>query len=161
MIMPSEWFSSQLSSSAEGFAWAAEQIPMERRNRQPPGPLGEWSAARHIFHMYFYERTIALPSMRQWLGDPMPVVNDEDEDTAWKSIERTEDLLRKFQLIRDQQIALLPLLDQADWDRVCETVWGPSTLLWVVTKTYQHTAEHISDVLRIALFWDFAASRED
>jgi hypothetical protein len=26
-----------------------------------------------------------------------------------------------------------------------------------VSKTYQHTAEHINDVLRIALFWDFFA----
>ena len=45
---------------------------------------------------------------------------------------------------------------------MCETNWGPVPLFWVVSKTYQHTAEHISDLLRIALFWDdFAAGEED
>ena len=30
-------------------------------------------------------------------------------------------------------------------------------LRWVVAKTYQHTAEHTSDILRIVLYWDFLA----
>jgi hypothetical protein len=160
MIQPSEWFSSQLSSSADGLAWAAEQIPAERLNKRPPKGLGEWPPARHIFHMLFYEQTIALPSMQQWLGEPMPVVQDGDEDKAWSSGERVEDMLLKFQEVRAQQIALLPKLDPSGWDRTCETVWGPATLFWVVAKTYQHTAEHISDVLRMALFWDIFAARE-
>ena len=161
MINPSEWFSNQLSANAEGLFWAANQVPGERQYKKPPQGLGEWSAARHIFHMLYYEQTIALPSMRQWYGEPSPLVQDSDEETAWNGSERMDDLLLKFQNIRDQQIALLPKLGQTDWDRVCDTIWGPVTLLWVVTKTYQHTMEHISDLLRIALFWERAATREN
>ena len=38
--------------------------------------------------------------------------------------------------------------------RLVKLIWGPVTLSWVVSKTYQHTAEHTGDILRIALFWD-------
>ena len=45
--------------------------------------------------------------------------------------------------------------DDQLWHEPRETeFWGTVTLLWVVTKTYQHTSEHIHDVLRMALFWD-------
>lgn len=154
----SEWFSTRLSSSALDFAWAAGQVPADRQNKQPPRGLGEWSAARHIFHLGYYEQTIALPGMQQWLGRPM-IEPKDDEDSAWQGNELVDDLLRRFQEIRDQQIALLPGLKETDWGVVCETIWGPQTLAWVVTKTYQHTAEHISDVLRIALFWDHYAEK--
>ncbi|MBE3143746.1 MAG: DinB family protein, partial [Planctomycetes bacterium] len=122
---------------------------------QPPAGLGEWTAARHIFHMLYYEQTIALPSMRQWLGDECPSTDGVDEDVAWaEGQENVESLLAEFRKVRVEQVALLPRLDDAVWNAVHETVWGPVTLLWVVSKTYQHTTEHINDVMRIALFWD-------
>jgi hypothetical protein len=158
MAKISEWFSSQLSSSAEGFIWSARQVPPERLDRRPPMELGEWTAVRHVFHMLFYEQTVALPGMRQWLGDPLPVIQDEDK--AWTGRETIETLLPAFSEVRRLQIALLPQFGEADWNRVCDTNWGPVTLFWVVSKTYQHTAEHISDVLRIALFWDFFVDRK-
>ena len=65
-----------------------------------------------------------------------------------------EGLLEKFRAVRTEQIALLPNFDEAVWNTAREAVWGPVTLLWVVSKTYQHTAEHINDVMRIGLFWD-------
>ena len=153
----SRWFSSQLSSSAEGLAWSARQVPLVRHDQRPPANLGEWSAARHVFHMLFYEQNIALPGMRQWLGDPLPEI--VEEDPAWSGSMPIDTLLPAFLEIRSQQIALLPQFREEDWQRVCDTNWGPVTLFWVVSKTYQHTAEHISDVLRIALFWDFFAAR--
>jgi hypothetical protein len=156
----SKWFSSQLTTSAEGFAWAARQVPSGRQNLAPPRPLGEWSAARHVYHLLSYEQAIALPAMRQWLGDPLVEPNDEEEDHAWDPNTRIEDLLPRFQTIRQEQIALLPRFTELDWERTCETVWDSVPLHWVVSKTYQHTAEHISDVLRIALFWEFAVGRE-
>ncbi len=156
----SQWFASQLSSSAEGLVWSARQISLARREQQPPAALGEWSAARHVFHMLFYEQHIALPGMRQWLGGPLPEI--VDEDPAWTGSEDIDTLLPAFLEIRSQQIALLPQFGAEDWKRVCHTNWGPVSFLWVVSKTYQHTAEHINDVLRIALFWDyFAAQAQD
>ena len=151
----SQWFDEQLQVSANGFVWGTEQVPEARRYAPPPKGLGEWTVARHVFHLWFYEQTIALPSMQQWLGGTMPSGEDEDEDIAWSNAQdNVEILLEKFKAVRAEQIALLPNFDEATWNATREAVWGPVSLLWVVSKTYQHTAEHINDVMRIGLFWD-------
>ena len=151
----SHWFHEQLQTSANGFVWGTEQVPEERRYAQPPKGLGEWTVARHVFHLWYYEQTIALPSMQQWLGESIPSLDDADEDVDWSNTQETvEGLLEKFSIVRAEQIALLPKFDDAAWNATREAVWGPVTLLWVVSKTYQHTAEHINDVMRIGLFWD-------
>ena len=147
-VTSSEWFQRQLQASADGFVWAVEQVPAERRFLRPPLPLGEWSAARHAFHLLYYERTIALPSMRQWLGEAMPSMFGASEDTAWSrgGDWALDGLLAEFQEVRARQIALLPAFDEGLWDEPRQTVWRTVTLRWVVTKTYQHTAEHTHDV---------------
>jgi hypothetical protein len=152
----SEWFHDQLQASADGFVWGALQVPNARRNIRPPDEeLGEWTAARHIFHMVFYEKNFALPRMRTWLGEPLPVEGIE-EDTAWaEGSYNFESLLDEFKKVRDEQIQLLAKFDEQAWNLTRETAWGPVKLSWVVSKTYQHTAEHTSDILRIALFWDW------
>jgi len=157
----SDWFHHQLQASAEGFVWGAQQVPAERQHLAPPDGLGDWTAARHIFHMVFYEQTIALPSMGQWLGEPRPVTDDLDEDIAWSKAQNdVESLLADFKKIRAEQVALLPRFDDRAWLQTCETTWGPVTLTWVVSKTYQHTAEHTNDIMRIALFWDRFVARQ-
>lgn len=159
----------------------------------PPGPMGEWSAFRHLFHLHYYEKSLALPGTEQWWGGAIPKVADGDEESAWQvSLEagedlaaqheratwedRTaeaplptipptavqipgdlrlfEDLLSQFLALRQAQASLLLKAPDEAWDQPLATVWGQTTLAWVVSKTYQHTAEHISDVLSIALFWD-------
>jgi hypothetical protein len=152
----SSWFQQQLQTSADGFVWAVKQMPPERRFASPPLLFGEWSAARHAFHMLFYERTIALPSMRQWLGGPPPAVFGTSEETAWRdrAANDLEGLLVAFREIRAEQIGLLSQYDGSAWDQTHSTVWGAMALRWVVTKTYQHTAEHTHNVLSMVLFWD-------
>jgi hypothetical protein len=111
--------------------------------------------------MAYYEQTIALPSMRQWLGAACPSTDDLDEGAAWSTGQNNlESLLAQFREVRAQQVALLPAFDDSTWDETREAVWGPVTLHWVVSKTYQHTAEHTNDVMRIALFWDFFEARQ-
>ncbi len=150
----SQWFHDQLQASADGFVWGAQQVPPARRNARPPEALGEWTAARHIFHMGFYEQNTALPSMLQWLGKPLPV-DSVAEDVAWgEGTDNVESLLAEFTKVRAEQIQMLARFDDAAWNSTRDTVWGPVSLLWVVSKTFQHTAEHTSDILRIALFWD-------
>ncbi|HSL29245.1 MAG TPA: DinB family protein, partial [Anaerolineales bacterium] len=93
--------------------------------------------------------------MQQWLGETIPSLDEEDEDLIWSETpDRVENLLEKFRAVRAEQISLLPEFDEAAWHATREAVWGPVTLLWVVSKTYQHTAEHTNDVMRIGLFWD-------
>ena len=116
-----QWFQFQLQASGEGFVWGVEQVPSERRALLPPAKLGEWTAARHVFHMLCYEQTIALPSMQQWLGRPLPV--DLDEDAAWNGENQDPDtLLARFRQVRAEQIALLPKFEEADWQATREAV---------------------------------------
>src|SRR5215216_2880260 len=97
MMDYSQWFQEQLQVSADGFVWSAEQVPVARQNLQPPTELGQWSAARHVFHLWYYEQTIALPSMRQWLDGIKPAMEGLDEDIAWtQNQERIENLLDQF-----------------------------------------------------------------
>jgi len=151
----SRWFHEQLQSTADGFEWAVEQVPKNRLFLRPQTPfLGEWPAARHAFHMLHYERTYAIPSMRQWLGDPAPDAAGVNEDTAWQEGHELAEVLQKFRVVRDEQIALLTQFEDTDWEELRQTYWQQQSLRWVMSKTIQHTAEHTHDVLSIALFWD-------
>lgn len=155
----SEWFSKQLQASAEGLLWGAEQVPAARHFRQPPANLGQWSVARHLFHMVDYEQKFVVPLMRQWLGEPVPSFVYDEED-AWQrvEVETIEPLVAQFRAVRSEQLALLPLFKASAWSEERQTFAKDesATLRWVVTKTYQHTAAHINDVLRMALFWEIS-----
>jgi hypothetical protein len=157
----STWFQQQLQVSADGFSWAVTQVPPVRLYCQPPQGLGEWTAARHLFHMLDYERQIALPVMQQWLGAAEVLVN-WDEEAGWRANcgAPIEDLLDQFRAVRSEQIGLLSQFSEHAWHELQMTGWGPIPLLWLVSKTYQHTNEHTSDVLRMALFWDYYAREE-
>ena len=149
------WFRDQLLSTADGFIWAIEQVPEERLNLLPEHPsLGEWTALRHVFHMVHYERTFAIPSMRQWLGEPLPILSRHDEDAAWRNGHQLTALVNGFLGNRKAQVALLDEFDQGAWEETLRTYWGMQSLRWIVSKTLQHTAEHTHDILSIALFWD-------
>jgi hypothetical protein len=155
------WFREQLQGLADGFVWGAMLVPDERRDVVPPAGLGEWTAARHVFHLVHYEQTIALPSMRQWLGEGKPDVSGPAEEVAWRRADRDVGrLIAAFRSVREAEIALLDAFDGDAWVSSRPTLWGPMSLGWVVTKTFQHTAEHISDVMRIALFWDMFAAQQ-
>src|SRR6516225_6660363 len=101
-----EWFSYQLKASGEGFVWAVEQVPLEWQTCSPSKKgFGEWSVARHIFHMLYYEREIALPHMQHWLGSPLPSFDtyDNDEAETWEKEAHAasiEHLLQEFQHVR-------------------------------------------------------------
>jgi hypothetical protein len=148
------WFQTQLQAGAEGFAWAVSQVPAERQTRTPPAGLSEWTVARHVFHLMFYEREVALPSMRQWLGQALDEASVPDEDVAWDARALVAELLEQFQHGRAAQVALLGQMPAGAWDEPKATLWGQRSLHWVMTKTYQHTAEHVHNVLSLALFWD-------
>ena len=156
-----QWFRDQLQASADGFIWGVEQVPPERRSIQPPGPspFGEWPATRHLIHLINYEEVIALPSMRQWLGAPRPVVAAWDDTERWDGGWTLERLVDRFRGVRAEQIGLLAEFDDRLWAESREAIWGPVALQWVVSKTYQHTLEHTDTVLRQALFWDFFVAR--
>lgn len=152
------WFSRQLMNSAEGFIWAFEQMPTERLWAVPRSPyLGAWPAARHASHMLNYERLLVIPAMRWWLGDA-PVSAQHME--RWEASENhwsppdLETVLADFRQARDEQLALIAEVPEPLWDTLRSSLWGEVTLKWLVSKTFQHTAEHTSTVMQIVLFWD-------
>ena len=152
----SSWFTNQLNSTAEGFIWSVEQVPSERREQAPPQRLGEWSAARHVFHMLYYEQNAVVPTMQMWLGQSITIDEaDFNEDAAWDDSKDVATMLADFRRVRAAQLEMLPdFTDQLWHEKRATSFWGDVTLLWLVSKTFQHTAEHTHDVMRMALFWD-------
>ena len=158
------WLSDELGRSALGYDWAVRQVPEDRLDLTPPPGLWEWSALRHLYHLVWYEREIALPTMRLWPDGPPFTEEGLDEEAAWTADRAGVELeawLRLLAAGRDEQRARLAGMDAAAWTAERPTGWDdlprPVPLRWVVAKTYQHTAEHTNDVLRIALFWDIFA----
>jgi hypothetical protein len=154
----SQWFYLQLQASIDSFLWAVEQIPQERLYFAPK--TDRWPVARIIYHLACYEQRIALPSMRQWLGEPKPVVGTQEEDGAqedrnWNDGQGHEmsALIADFRAVRTEQHALCSQFDEQSWYESRDVIWGHLPLKWVVTKTYQHTLEHTDEVLRAYLWW--------
>ena len=146
-----QWFEYQLQSTLDGFLWAVRQVPNDRWSALPPTPLGEWSVAQHVLHLFEYERDLALPSMHQWLGAPPAVRKAAHENETFT----VEFMLTQFEQVREAEIAHLRQFDQEQWtSNQNTTFWGEVSLFWLVSKTYQHTLEHTHDILRLALFWD-------
>ena len=154
------WFRYQLQASADGFAWSLSQISPALLDQQPVDPdyMGTWPPLRHVWHVTEYERCLALPSMKQWLGAPLPGEDAwPDTDEAWAAVvdKSPAALSAAFRQVRQQQIGLLDDLAGADWDTPLETLWGHRPLSMVVTKTFQHTYEHGDTLLRMGLWWEF------
>lgn len=162
-IVPIDWFQQRLRTSAEDFVWAAHQVPAHRHSTQPPRQsLGEWSVERHALHLVFYDEYSVIPTIGHWLGGPAASEadsTDELEDEAFAQRPSLDDLLDQFRSLREQQIELLEECATLAWDEPRETMWTPAmetpiTARWILTKSLQHTAEHLHNVLALALFWD-------
>lgn len=161
-MMPgsSSFFMRQLSANTEAITWAVEQVRPERMRAAPPELLGEWPAARHLFHLLYYEREVALPSIRQWCGAPYPTFDGYNEQAAWDTAQREEQaVLAEIKRLRARQSSLIADADDALWDEVRHTAWGRRTLYWVVSKTLQHALEHTNNILKIALLWEHYEAR--
>lgn len=155
----SEWFARQLAAGLELFVWAVGQMPAHLLRVPPPRHPDDWPVARHVFHLTHYERTLALPSMRQWDGGPPPesfgIEQDAArEEAAWYAARETPlgEMIDQLQHVRNEQIQLARAFAGAAWDDPRDALWGRVPLAWVVTKTLQHTAEHTHDVLRLVLW---------
>ena len=155
----SKWFDYQLRSTLDGFLWAVQQLPRERWYALPPGPLGEWSAAQHVFHMLTYEQRLALPTMYQWLGAP-PVAREVDSKNVEQKLPSMAEMLSQFKQVRESEIKMLSSFEEDHWNSIRSTTfWGDVSLYWLVCKTYQHTNEHTHDILGLGLFWDRILAR--
>jgi hypothetical protein len=157
-----------LQTSTDDFIWAAQQIPEEQLYNVSPRRPDSWSVARNILHLQFQEEKVVLPNMRLWLPERDQYMQEDDsliqrymafetlvqdEEARWLQHPLAEDLLAFFRKNRDIQITLLTALPTSAWEEKRSTVWGEVSLRWSVTKTYQHTVEHVNEVLKPALYW--------
>lgn len=154
----SAWWYTQLQSSLEGFLWAIEQVPDERHfiSRRPE----RWSVARITFHVGWYERHIALPAMRQWLGGPALASTSQEEDAAREEQEWNDGqghtmlaMIKELRALRMEESAIAANTSPGLWDEDRPALWGEVSLHWIMTKTYQHTLEHTDEILRQYLWW--------
>ncbi len=125
----------------------------------PPDLLGEWPAARHLFHLLYYEREVALPSLRLWSGAPYPDFTGYDEKAAWGGAPGEQDVLAELEGLRVRQLALIRKAGEALWGEERQTPWGWRTLYWVASKTLQHALEHTNYILKVALLWEHYEAR--
>src|SRR5713226_6120600 len=89
-----------LRTSANGFIWAVEQIPEERQYLCPLNSqwLGEWTVARHVFHMLYYEQEKLLPFIKKSANIPSSMTVNNDEENAWrKTNQDIKSMLSTFQ----------------------------------------------------------------
>ncbi|NTU81332.1 MAG: hypothetical protein HGA45_18470, partial [Chloroflexales bacterium] len=127
------WFRYQLQASADGFAWAVEQLNPEYLFDLPPDPsyLGTWEPARHVWHVAEYERCLVIPTMRQWLGGELPPENAwPDDDASWALAQKQpiRHFLDTFRAIRQVQLQLLEQIAAVDWTAPRATLWGRKPL---------------------------------
>lgn len=159
-----QWFQYQLRASADGVIWGISQLNPSLLDKVPVEPeyLGTWPPLRHVWHVTEYERCLAIPSMKQWLGGPLPAEDAwQDSDDAWAAVQdkNLATLSAAFLQVRQQQIDLLVQLANVDWQAPRETGWGDWPLSMVVTKTFQHTYEHGDTLLRMGIWWEFILSK--
>lgn len=166
MVDDAAWFRNQLQASGDALVWAFEQLPEARRLEPPPAPeyLGEWPPVRHIWHLAQYERCLALPSMRLWLGGALPRDEDmwDESDAGWLAAcqSAVPDVVGQFRAARDAQVAVLQELTGIDWTAPRPTPWEEQPLRMILTKTLQHTFEHADVLLRMGLWWDDILRRQ-
>jgi DinB family protein len=154
----SQWFCEQLTNSMTGFGWAVECLAPEHWYSSPPRPnwLGQWSLARHVFHMQYQERYVVQVGIKDLLHlSPFTEERPKEED-AWQQEQRSvQELLQQFQTFRCQTSELISHLIEDEWEKPREKAYwnDPLTLQWIITKAWQHTLEHTHEVLRLHLFW--------
>ena len=160
MILGSpEFFTRQIAANTETIAWAVGQVGAERFNRPPPELLGEWPAARHLFHLLYYEREVALPSLRLWFDAPYPDFTSYDENAAYATTPGGQVVLRERAGLRAKQLDLIGEAHGGLWGEERQTPWGRRTFYWVASKTLQHALEHTNNILEITLLWEHYESR--
>ncbi len=115
-----------------------------------------------MYHMVCYDQLIGLPTLRQWMGEPSPadrLTGSAEGDAAreelwWNNGEGREmnAMLADFKKLRAEQFDVIQRFSEHVWNEERDALWGSVSLQWVVTKTYQHTLEHTSEILRAALW---------
>ena len=161
-LSDSAWIQEQVARSVPMLevAWAA--IPAERRLVVPPERLSwvsDWPAQRHLYHLYIYER-ITVDYVAFWLPDGAPLTAAQDAEHERLLKRQAEDWpqLSAAELLagwRETRQELLTRLARAPNWEARQPYWENQDLHTIAMECWQHTLEHTSTLLQLALFWDW------
>lgn len=161
-ISDSAWLQEQVAHSVPMLAAAWAAIPSERRLVVPPERLAwvsDWPAQRHLYHLYIYER-ITVDYAAFWLPDgaPLTVAQDAEHDRLLKRQAEDWPQLSAAELLaawRETRHELLARLARArNWE-ARQPYWENQDLHTIAAECWQHTLEHTTTLLQLALFWDW------
>ena len=161
-LYDSDWLQEQLAHTLtllEG-AWAS--LPEERWAVLPPERIrrmSSWPAQLHLYHLYQYER-ITVGIAATWLEGGVPLSEAEEaalvapyraQEEGWQQLSGAATMAG----MREERQKLRAQLARAtDWDTVRDVLFGTHNLRWVVAKSVQHTIEHTTTLMQLALFWE-------
>lgn len=161
-IYDGAWLQEQLTHSMTMLTGAWSSLPEERLTALPPGRLAQissWPAQLHLYHLYIYER-ITVDYAAYWSPDGTPASEAEQaehirlwqgQEEDWTQLSATETLAG----MTEKRQELLSILAQVpDWDARHDVFWGEQNLRWITAKCFQHTLEHTTTLLQLAIFWD-------
>ena len=160
-VLDRAWLSAQLARSLTMLAAAWAAIPAERRAILPPGRLtriSAWPAQRHLYHLYVYER-IVVDTLAYWLADGAPLTDEQiaehdrllrGQEQAWQERSAEETLAG----LREQRAESLARLARADDGQARHPHWDDQDQATVAAECLQHTLEHTTTLLQLAIFWD-------
>ena len=161
-LVDSAWLQEQLAHSVPMLvgAWAA--IPAERRTQVPPERMAwvsRWPAQRHLYHLYIYER-ITVDYAAYWLAEGAPLSEAQDaehdhlltrQEEDWQKLSAAE-TLAGWRYYRQELLARLARAK--NWE-ARQPYWDNQDLHTIAAECFQHTLEHTTTLLQLALFWDW------
>jgi len=126
--------------------------------------FGSWSRHHLLYHLISYERDIALPHFQLWLDgidDYRKIPGQRQRDARYNNQATFYDpqipvnqLIAEFEQIRRHQLESLQQLSVDHLSDEKETLWGKTSLDWVLTKTIAHSFEHGTRMYRQAIYWN-------
>ena len=158
----SAWLQEQLAHSLTMLAGAWAAIPAERRTQVPPERLAwvsRWPAQRHLYHLYIYER-ITVDYAAFWLADGTPLTEAQGEEhdclltrqeEDWQKLSAAE-MMAGWRYYRQELLARLARAE--NWE-ARQPYWDHQDLRTIAAECFQHTLEHTTTLLQLALFWDW------
>jgi hypothetical protein len=164
-----EFLVEQLSHTRRIIEWTLTLFPEERlweepshesQKNTPEGMesfFGKWSALRVLFHLLYYEETVALPSLKFWIGgSPPSYPAPSEEEEKWRNCANKTELIERFRKVREKQMEVIQKIDLTEWESEKLTYYGHGKVSpkWFTAKTIQHTFSHGDKLLRKALYWD-------
>jgi hypothetical protein len=158
-----------LAEGAREVSWALCSVPRERWTAQPPGDPNGWPALRHVWHLALRERHLTLPSVKLAINPcsstPAHIGDLERLDATWaddaeRLVREADVLLHGLSETRFELLQLLEAAPDAAWQAPphryppSESSAAPLGLATLLLRARQHELEHLSEIWRVALYWD-------